>query len=69
MKSGTAKTIGKKTLRMKRRITMDTGAHHNVMFKRMACKRKIRPFPGSKRGMCYVAAGNERTDLQPAAHA
>ena len=26
----------------------------------MAGKRKIRPSPGSKRGMCYVAAGNER---------
>ena len=38
---------------------MDTGAHHNVMPKRMAGKRQIRPSPGSKKGMCYVAAGNE----------
>jgi hypothetical protein len=30
------------------------------MPKRMAGKRAIRPSPGSKRGMCYVAAGNER---------
>ena len=37
---------------------MDTGAHHNVMPKRVA--GKIRPSPGSKRGMCCVAAGNER---------
>ena len=53
-------TTGKKKLRLKRGISMDTGAHHNVMPKRMAGKRKIRPSPGSKRGMCYVAAGNER---------
>jgi hypothetical protein len=51
---------GQKKLRLKRGITMDTGAHHNVMPKRMAGKRQIRPSPGSKRGMCYVAAGNER---------
>ena len=30
------------------------------MPKRMAGKRKIRPSPGSKRGTCYVLAGNER---------
>jgi hypothetical protein len=51
---------GQKKLRLKRGITMDTGAHHNVMPKRMAGKRQIRPSPGSKKGMCYVAAGNER---------
>jgi hypothetical protein len=54
------KTTSGKKMRLKRGITMDTGAHHNVMPKRMAGKRVIRPSPGSKRGMCYVAAGNER---------
>ena len=53
-------TRSRPELRLKRGITMDTGAHHNVMPKRMAGKRTIRPSPGSKRGMCYVAAGNER---------
>jgi hypothetical protein len=60
VKSRSATDTGKKKLRLKRGITMDTGAHHNVMPKRMAGKRPIRPSPGSKRGMCYVAAGNER---------
>ena len=59
-KSASRHTTGKKKLRLKRGITMDTGAHHNVMPKRMAGKRQIRPSPGSKKGMCYVAAGNER---------
>jgi hypothetical protein len=60
VKRGLPKSTGKKKLRLKRGITMDTGAHHNVMPKRMAGKRQIRPSPGSKKGMCYVAAGNER---------
>ena len=47
-------------VKLRRGITMDTGAHDNVMPKRMAGQRKIRPSPGSKRGMCYVAAGNEK---------
>ena len=41
---------------------MDTGAHHNFTPKRMAGKRTCRPSPGSKRGMCYAAAGNERIE-------
>ena len=60
LKSGAAKTVGQKKLRLRCGIAMDTGAHLNVMPKRMAGNRKIRPPPGSKRGMCYVAAGNER---------
>ena len=47
-------------MRLKRGITMDTGAHHNVMPRRMAGKRAVTQSPGSKRGMHYVAAGNER---------
>ena len=46
--------------KLRRGITMDTGAHDNVMPARMAGKRRIRPSPGSKRGMSYVAAGNEK---------
>ena len=49
-----------KLLKLRRGITMDTGAHDNVMPARMAGKRRIRPSPGSKRGMSYVAAGNEK---------
>ena len=54
------KMNGGKKSSLKRGITMDTGAHHNVMPRRMARKRKVRPPPGSRRGMCYVTAGNER---------
>ena len=60
IKTGAIKTVGKKKLGLKRGITMDTGAHHSVMPKRMAGKQNILVSPGSKRGMCYVAAGNER---------
>ena len=60
IKAGATKTVRNKKLRLKRGITMDTGAHHNVMPKCMAGKGTIRPSPGSKRGMCYVAAGNEQ---------
>ena len=49
-----------KLLKLRRGITMDTGAHDNVMPARMAGKRRVRPSPGSKRGMSYVAAGNEK---------
>ena len=53
--------IRKKSAKMKlrKRTTMHTGAHHNVMPRRMAGKRAFtQPF-GSKRGMHYVAARNE----------
>ena len=45
---------------MKKGITMDTGAHHNVMPKRMVGRRRIRPSEGSKRGMKYVGAGGDK---------
>ena len=51
---------GVRKVRMKRGITMDTGAHHNVIPKRMIGKRVIRPSPGSKAGMKYVGAGGEK---------
>ena len=47
-------------MKMKKGITMDTGAHHNVMPKRMIGRRSIRPSAGSKSGMNYVGAGGER---------
>ena len=60
IKSGATMTVGKNKLRLRCGITLDTDGHHNMMPKRMAGKRKISPSPGSKSGMCYVAAGNER---------
>jgi hypothetical protein len=49
-----------KKMKLRRGITMDTGAHHNVIPKRMVGKRKIRPSEGSRRGMRYVGAGGEK---------
>ena len=57
IKSGINKSA---KMRLKRGITMDTGARHNVMPRRMAGKRAVKQSTGSKRGMHYVAAGNER---------
>ena len=39
---------------------MDTGAHHNVMPRRMIGRRRVRPSPGSRAGMKYVAAGGAK---------
>ena len=47
-------------MKMKRGITMDTGAHHNVIPKRMIGRRVVRPSKGSRAGMRYVGAGGER---------
>ena len=41
--------------KLKRGITMDSGAHHNVMPRRMA-RGRIFPSEGSRRGMRYTAA-------------
>ena len=41
--------------KLKRGITVDSGAHHNVMPRRLA-RNRIRPSEGSKRGMNYVSA-------------
>ena len=51
---------GDKKMKMRRGITMDTGAHHNVMPARMVGRRRIRPSRGSRAGMKYVGAGGER---------
>ena len=49
-----------KKVKLKRGITMDTGAHHNVMPRRMAGRRPIRPSPGSRAGLKYVGCGGEK---------
>ena len=46
--------------RMKRGITMDSGAGDNVIPRRMVNKKRIRPSAGSKRGLHYVAASSHR---------
>ena len=51
--------IGRK-MKLRRGITMDTGAHHCVMPRRMIGKLKVRSSPGSRIGMKYVGAGGER---------
>ena len=58
-KIGSLKNIPEK-LMMRRGITMDSGAHSNVMPKRMINVNRIRPSPGSIRGVCFVAADNGR---------
>ena len=47
-------------VKLRRGITMDTGAHHNVIPRRLVGKKKIRPSPGSRIGMSYVGAGGEK---------
>jgi hypothetical protein len=52
------KTKERKQLR--RGITMDTGAHHNVLPRRMVGKHKIRESEGSKSKLKYIGAGGEK---------
>ena len=48
-------------IKLRRGITMDSGAAHNVMPRKMVRdKSQIRPSEGSKRGAHYVAANNGR---------
>ena len=44
--------------RLKRCITVGSGAHHSVMPKKLAGKGKIREPEGSRAGLHYVAANN-----------
>ena len=55
-----SKSIKKVKMELKRGITMDSGAHRNVMPRRMAGKRQMRQSAGSKRKMHYLCAGVER---------
>ena len=47
-------------LKLRRGITLDSGAHHNVMPRRLVNQKKIRPSAGSKSGMHYIAANKGR---------
>ena len=58
MKSATE--IGTKRMRLRRGITVDSGASANVMPRRMVRRQRIRPSPGSRRGAHYFAANNGR---------
>ena len=54
-------TVGSGRIKLRRGITMDSGAAHNVMPRKMVRdKGQIRPSEGSKRGAHYVAANNGR---------
>ena len=54
-------TVGSGRIKLRRGITMDSGAAHNVMpRKTVRDKGQIRPSEGSKRGAHYVAANNGR---------
>ena len=53
---GSRKPLGRTQARLKKGITVDSGAHHNVMPKRLVRKDRIRESEGSRRGMHYVAA-------------
>ena len=56
-----ARKVAGRRLRLRRGITIDSGAANNVMPKRMVRgKTKIRPSPSSRRGVHYVAANNGR---------
>ena len=56
-----AQVVGGKRMRLRRGVTVDSGAANNVMPRRMVRdKTKIRPSPASKRGVYYVAANNGR---------
>ena len=56
-----AKKVGGRRLRLRRGITIDSGAANNVMPRRMVRnKAKIRSSPSSRRGVNYVAANDGR---------
>jgi len=55
------KVINSKFVKLKRGVTMDSGAGANVMPRRMVRnKAKIKPSPGSLKGVHYVAANDAR---------
>ena len=57
-----ARKAGVRRLRMVRGMTVDSGAADNVIPRRMVKGKnnRIRPSPGSRRGVHYVSASNER---------
>ena len=56
----TATEVCAKRMKLRRGITVDSGASANVMPRRMTRKQKTRPSPGSRRGAHYLAANNGR---------
>ena len=60
-KTKAAAMIGGKRMRLRRGVTVDSGAANNVMPRRMVRdKSKIRSSPASRRGVYYIAANNGR---------
>ena len=60
-KAKAAAVVGGKRMRLRRGVTVDSGAANNVMPRRMVRDNtKIRPSPASKKGVYYVAANNGR---------
>ena len=58
-KAHPARIVGARRMRLRRGLTMDSGASANVMPKKMTIDpRKIRPSPGSRAGVKYVAAND-----------
>ena len=58
---GRAKMVAGRRLKLRRGVTMDSGAANNVMPRRMVRnKEKIRPSAASRRGVHYVASNNGR---------
>ena len=53
---GSRRKLGAGEARLRKGITVDSGAHHNVMPKRLVRKDRIRQSEGSRRGLHYVAA-------------
>ena len=54
-------TVGSGRIKLRRGITMDSGAARNVMPRKMVRDQsRIRPSEGSRRGAHYVAANNGR---------
>ena len=54
-----ARIVGARRMRLKRGLTMDSGASANVMPKKMTIDpKRIRPSPGSRAGVKYVVAND-----------
>lgn len=56
------KKVGEVQYRMRRGITMDSGAGDNAIPRRMVNATRIRPSAGSRCGLRYVAATGEKMD-------
>ena len=55
-----AMDIKERRYRLKRALTADSGAGDSVITKRMLNSKKIKPSPGSRRGLHYVSATDHR---------